>query len=301
MKRFLILVLACALALSACGNDTVDKNSGTPSDTVLQESEVSESKDPDSEKVAQAYLSGDRNGLNEMETELLALAENAVGEFYSQGMSEVEICLAAHDWIVTNTTYDVGTLAVIPKATPYSDCAYGVLKSGVGICSGYTGTFKLFMDMLGVENTVVSGAAATAYINGEPDAEEHAWNMVCIDDKWYHIDCTWDDFVPDYDDRPAYHIYTLVSDDEMDKSGHIWDKESAPKAQNDDLNYYKTHGLYANTTDEAVEMIKKAVASGARYAEIAVATPFVDIMYEGVSSWATIFDGYYVLALTIYR
>lgn len=293
MKRLFVLVLALALMLCACG-ESIDKQPEITTDTTVQ-SEIAlpdESADPDPEKVAKAYLNGSEEGLNGLEKEMLALAKSAISRFYAEGMTDKEICIAAHDWIVLNTTYDVATLAVIPKATPYSDCAYGVLKSGVGICSGYTGTFKLFMDMLGVENQVISGGALD---------EEHAWNLVCLDEKWYHIDCTWDDYVPDYPDRPAFHMYLFLTDDDMEKTGHIWEKSMYPKADSSDLNYYKDNKLYAQNTDEAIVMLEKAIASGAGYAEVAINKPFIDIMYEGASAWATIFDDYYVLAFTIYR
>ena len=31
------------------------------------------------------------------------------------------------------------------------------------------------------------------YINYKISNESHIWNLVLLDDKWYHIDLTWDD------------------------------------------------------------------------------------------------------------
>ena len=39
--------------------------------------------------------------------------------------------------------------------------------------------------------------------------EDHAWNMVKINDNWYHIDCTWDD------DPSNRYTYFLLFDEEL--------------------------------------------------------------------------------------
>ena len=47
---------------------------------------------------------------------------------------------------------------------------------------GVTGTFEIPCVIVAGEGT-----------NSEGSTENHAWNYVELDGKWYAIDCTWDD------------------------------------------------------------------------------------------------------------
>lgn len=64
------------------------------------------------------------------------------------------------------------------------------------------------MDELGITCTVVSS-----------DAMNHAWNMVRVNGKWYHIDVTWDDHVSDTYGR-VYHDYFMLSDSAISDDWH---------------------------------------------------------------------------------
>ena len=58
--------------------------------------------------------------------------------------------------------------------------AYGALVNKEAVCEGYAKAYKLLMDAMGIPCDVV--------IN-----EEHAWNVVCLEGKWYLVDVTNDD------------------------------------------------------------------------------------------------------------
>lgn len=212
----------------------------------------------DNSAVLEAYKSGDTAALDEKQLVILNGAKAAIDEFYTEGMTEEEIIIAAHDWIVTRTVYDENMLLPVPHRTPDTENPYAVFTIHQAICMGYTTSFQLFMDILGVESIIVRGNALD---------EEHAWNMVCLDGEWYHVDCTWDDFTPDEDGRPPFHTYTLVPDYVMDVM-HIWDHDAAPSATSEDRIYFKTHGFYAATPEECSELLKQAHANEQRYAEL---------------------------------
>ena len=147
---------------------------------------------------------------------------------------------------------------------------------------GYTTSFQMFMDMLGVECIIV---------RGEATGEEHAWNMVHIGDNWYHVDCTWDDYVPDYDGRPAVHMFYMLTDSAA-CIDHSWDKEAAPKADSEDLNYYRQNNLFAETDEEIANILSAAKEKGLSEAEFAVPLEFP---LEGLSDygcWILSFDTY---------
>ena len=245
----------------------------------------------DTSAILEAYRNGDPSPLSEMDRAIYDAALEAVAEFYHDSMSESEIVIAAHDWIVTNITYDTAMLLAIPEKTPETENPYGALILREGICMGYTTTFQLFMDMLGIESQIVRGTATDGSV-----WEEHAWNLVNIGGEYYHVDTTWDDFVPDEPDRQAFHMYLLVPDYVMAPL-HRWDKDATPKATAEDLIYYKTHGLYTDSKHGSSLILDAAFADGQSYCEIMTPTER-EVSYSHVLQyWPIDFTNYTV---TIY-
>ena len=58
----------------------------------------------------------------------------------------------------------------------------------------------------------------------------HAWNIVKIKNKWYHVDCTYDDPIVNgsFNNRNVFLDFFLKTDKEM-KITHIWDYNAYPK------------------------------------------------------------------------
>ena len=97
--------------------------------------------------------------------------------------SDYDKILKAHDWLVDNVEYDT-TLS-----DSYIYNLYGALVSRKAVCEGYAEAFKYLMDYVGVPCILVVGSAT----NSNGDTENHEWNYVKINEKWYAVDCTWDD------------------------------------------------------------------------------------------------------------
>lgn len=111
-----------------------------------------------------------------------------------EGMSQTQIALSVHDYLVANTVYDE-SLTV--------RTGYELLVKGTTVCSGYT---ELYQDLL--------NRAGVPCVSVTSEPMEHTWNLVCIGGQWYHVDVTWDDPTPD-----AYglvsHEYFLLTDAEI--------------------------------------------------------------------------------------
>lgn len=120
------------------------------------------------------------------------------------GMNDHEKIKAIHDWVVTDLKYD----QTLQKYT-----AYEGLVTGEAVCQGYSLlTFKL-LEEAGITNMIVEGTAG-----GQP----HAWNLVKLQNHWYHLDTTWDDPVPDQGQDVSYAYY-LRTDEQM-RRDHSWSK-----------------------------------------------------------------------------
>ncbi|MCD7786006.1 MAG: transglutaminase [Oscillospiraceae bacterium] len=284
MKKIISILLVSAISLSiftSCGEKSAfaDVTTDVAEYTYSTEEKISpeedtteatlEEEEPETEEesgiydntaIVEAYKSGDTSALSQDDLLVYQAAVDAISVFYSDGMSDDEIILAAHDYITTNITYDSDELSLIGTAKAESSTPYGALIYGEAICMGYTTTFQLFMDMLGVESVIVTGSSA---------GEDHAWNMVCVDDKWYHVDCTWDDYVPDYEGRRPFHTYFMVTDGVMALE-HVWDMGSTPTADSEDYVYYFTHDLYFDSKDDLRAALKSENSNGELRAEVAI-------------------------------
>ena len=121
-----------------------------------------------------------------------------------------------HDYIINNARYD-SARSDNNVLTYKSDTAYGPLFQGYAICGGYTDLMQLFLERLNVKNFRVS-------------SDNHIWNAVEVDGKWYHLDLTWDDpvtvGVPELD--LLEHSFFLISTKELlnfNTGEHIFDQD----------------------------------------------------------------------------
>ena len=130
-------------------------------------------------------------------------------------MNDFEKALYVHDYIILNCEYDLDLLNLIKAegtldGEVYSEryTEYSVLVNGTGICGSYALAYRAVMNACGVECLYLSSKAMF-----------HAWNMIKLDGKWYHVDCCWDDPTPDRYGE-AWRIYFLRTDDEIMELNH---------------------------------------------------------------------------------
>ncbi|WDV45688.1 S-layer homology domain-containing protein [Clostridiaceae bacterium M8S5] len=130
-------------------------------------------------------------------------------------MSDLQKEKAIHDYIINNTVYykyDKDSIKDIPE---YCHTAYGVLIYGTGVCDGYAEATNVLLNRVGIESKLVFGHAKN---KDNTDTIGHAWNLVKIDGKYYHLDVTWDD--DDENQKACYDFFNLT-DEEMRKT-HKW-------------------------------------------------------------------------------
>lgn len=180
-----------------------------------------ENKLYDTSAISEAYLTGDESSLSDFNRQILQKASQIIGEVISGEMDDYEKELAVHDYIISNCEYDESMLSAIGVHSKNAQNPYGALIEGKAICSGYTSSFQLMMDMLEIP---CKSIYATDFTGGE-----HAWNMVEINNNWYYVDVTWDDPTPDVKNRPVRHKYFNVTEEYM-KLKHEWDSSGFPQA-----------------------------------------------------------------------
>lgn len=191
-----------------------------PAETQAPQTTVASDKEYHPDLVLAAWQSGDSSQLGAKDKTILEAASAVIASEITNDMEPWEKELALHDWIIYNVNYDPEALSSLPTATPDpdGDNPYGPLVNGVGVCGGYSSTFKLFMNMVGIPCVTVPGLAN----NGEA----HAWNKVQLGSDWYCVDTTWDDPT----DADPYHVYFNVQDAYLELIGFQWNKTASPKA-----------------------------------------------------------------------
>lgn len=261
---FLTVLCLCLLFFTACeekyetkviGGDesSVGEISGSDSFEVFADYGKSYDVFVNSRVVA-AYKSGDTSELSQLELDIYNAAKEVFDEIKKTCTTDYEIELAVHDYIVGSSTYDKQAISAISKPMENSENPYGILVNKTGICLGYTTTFQLFMDMAEIP-------CLTIY-SEDDDGEEHAWNQVKIDGKWYYVDCTWDDPVPEGEGRPPFHTYFNVTEEFMHDSGHRWDTGDCNTADSYDAGYLVKEGVTVANDNDIKEAVKQAVKDG---------------------------------------
>ncbi len=83
-----------------------------------------------------------------------------------------------HNELIGKVRYDANA--------PINQSAYSALVYGRTVCAGYARAFQYLMQQLDIPCYYVTGYAG----------ENHAWNIVKLDDGYYNVDSTWDDTSP---------------------------------------------------------------------------------------------------------
>lgn len=107
----------------------------------------------------------------------------------------------AHDAILAAADY--------ATSAEMNQSAYSALVNGSTVCAGYARAFQYVMQQMGIPCYYCTGYSG----------ENHAWNIVKLEDGYYNVDTTWDDTDPatyDYfnktdSDFAATHVRTGLS------------------------------------------------------------------------------------------
>ncbi len=80
-----------------------------------------------------------------------------------------------HDMLIQGIEYD--------KGANMNQSAYSALVDGKSVCAGYARAYQYLLQRLGIPCYYCTGYAG----------QDHAWNIVALDDGYYNVDVTWDD------------------------------------------------------------------------------------------------------------
>jgi hypothetical protein len=142
--------------------------------------------------------------------DFLAKIDRILAAIITPEMTALDKEKAVHDYLCLNTEY---TLGVADQG------AYGVILDHKGACDAIADATLLLLKRAGVEVIKVSHGWA---------GEAHAWNMVKLGDRYYHLDCTWD--IVNTSNGTISYKYFNVDDAFLLKEGRTWDRKKYPVA-----------------------------------------------------------------------
>lgn len=173
----------------------------------------------DDTAVIEAYKSGDDSKLtDDKDKYILKSLKKAIKDNIKDSMTDYEKEKAVYDYMYNYTRFDDSSLSAITNSN-YQHTPYGFFHDRSTICVGNATTFKLFMDALGIDCKIIHSTE-----NGE-----HAWDVVQINDKWYHVDLTFDGGLK----KPDY-AYFNVPDSAKDNGDYPWNKKDFPECNSVD-------------------------------------------------------------------
>lgn len=119
--------------------------------------------------------------IDQCESQVIAVKNQILNQI--AGKNDIEKMRYIHDYLVDTIEYDQKFV----EKNIYN--IYGALVSKTCVCEGYAKASQYLLNEAGLENIIITGTAT----NSDGKKENHAWNYVNIDEKWYAIDTTWDD------------------------------------------------------------------------------------------------------------
>ncbi|MBD5085387.1 MAG: transglutaminase domain-containing protein [Clostridiales bacterium] len=160
--------------------------------------------------ISDAYKTGDDSQLSSEDKETLEMAKAVLDEVIEDGMSDYEKELAVYLWMVHNIGGSSSGIISRPGMNRSAFTPHDVLISKNAVCVGYATTFRLLMNMLGMEVHIVHN-------------EYHSWDLIKLDDGWYHVDI--------YSDAHGTLYSNFNMTDQMCNTGHSWDESALPEAK----------------------------------------------------------------------
>lgn len=167
--------------------------------------------------------------------------------------TEYERELVIHNYITSNCVYDDAAVDN-SDAKPHAYNVYGALIQKTAVCEGYARAIQLVNNHFGIKTTVIFGTA-----NGG----NHMWNLVRIDNEYYHLDATFND-----SGNQNLYSYFNISEEILLRT-HKFDKDlyskiSFPKADSMSQSYFANNNslLCSDLSKEVYDGLDNAVKFG---------------------------------------
>ncbi len=188
-----------------------------------------------------------KNDYHKKLTEVRTAAKAMIADL--KDLPPLQQALLLHDRIALSCSYQEEPFL------PNDFTLYGALIEKTAVCQGYALSYQYMLEMLGIESEICSSYSLN-----------HAWNIVTIDGRQYHVDITWDD-APGLPGQVRHENF-LRSTAGIISSGHIaTDFNTAPTDTTYDSYFWQDcEAAFVKLRDD-IYYIDPATASIRRYSD----------------------------------
>lgn len=185
---------------------------------------------------------------------------SAINEIISsipQSCDDYQKVKAVYEYIISRTEYSLGA--------DNNQNILSVLLQHKSVCQGYAKTFQFILQQMGMECVLITGRV---------NDDGHAWNIVKVNDAYYHIDVTWgdasyvlSDTTQQMDIPPINYDYMLVTDQEIAVTHQVEESFCMPVCNSVKDNYFVREGLLIEeyNIDELREVFDRAYERDWKY------------------------------------
>ncbi len=155
-------------------------------------------------------------------------AERVAREALSKFDNDVARLKYGFDYVLNRMDYAYDSTGEAADYTPSgisTQSAYSAYKDRLTVCNGYASYLLAIYQKMGYE---VYYPRTLHYLNPNNDHLDHAWVMVKVNSRWYHVDPTWADTAP----KELYYNFFLTSAEKMrnndfyrDSNGRLVDQQ----------------------------------------------------------------------------
>ena len=148
-------------------------------------------------------------------------------------MNQFDLEKILHDRLVLAITYKDGT---------HAHDAYGAIVKHTAVCDGYARAFQLLCRKVGIRAIIAEGESDNP---GSGNNVGHAWNVVQINGKFYHVDVTWDDAGEPDDEHGIHYAWFNITSKQLTEDHILSDSGyDIPKCDSEEENYFLKTGKW---------------------------------------------------------
>ena len=149
---------------------------------------------------------------------------------YVKKLTPQEQVTYVYKWLVTYCNYNANSA--------YNQSIYSVFVRRNSVCTGYAKAAQYLFNLLGIESRLVFGR-----LNNDKEYGRHCWNLIKVDNKYYHFDACFGDCILDnaaiksgvkelFKINGVNYNFLCVSTDEILRTRSIEDITSLPECIN---------------------------------------------------------------------
>lgn len=186
----------------------------------------------------------------------------------TNSMSSYEKVKTIHDYILNNYEYDF---------TYNFNPTYYLIDHNQFSCENISAFFYLLLKDAGFNTRIIlkgSLSETSQALNKNGIKQAHAWNLVYLDNKWYHIDVTWDDT---FNQKLKYDYF--LKSDETFQIDHFWDKSNYASAA--------TNFDFSSPPQLSTVIMKSLAPNNSTKASSSVSSQAISAISSTVSSQST--------------